>query len=268
MRSETFAGLFVMCVWSASPAFPQSAAPAATPPAFEVASVKLSGPRDFGVGMLTYSGGRIVITQFTLKMLIQHAYGLHSFQVSGGPKWADETPYYVTAKPPDSSPSSKYKTRNPKLPAPEEELLMLRTLLAERFKLKVHEEAKEGRVYELTLAGQGHKMTPAKNPDDFPVVTWGVTGKPNRPNFMRAYNASMELFATKRLTDELRLPVIDQTGLTGSFDFFFEYAHSPETAPEAPTIFNALQDLGLKLAATRGPVRHLVIDQAEPASEN
>ena len=169
MRSETIAGLlFVMCVWSASPAFPQSAAPAAAPPAFEVASVKLSGPREFGVGMFTYSGGRIVITQCTLKML----------------------------------------------------------------------------------------------------MTSGVTGKPNRPHFMRAYNASMELFASKRLTDELRLPVIDRTGLTGSFDFFFEYADRPETAPEAPTIFNVLQDLGLKLVAARGPVRHLVIDQAEPASEN
>jgi uncharacterized protein (TIGR03435 family) len=78
------------------------------------------------------AGGRLTITNYTLKMLIHEAYGVQDFQITAGPKWAGEVRYSIIAKPPADSNASKINATNPKVPPPAEELLMLRELLADR----------------------------------------------------------------------------------------------------------------------------------------
>jgi uncharacterized protein (TIGR03435 family) len=237
-------------------------------PEFEVASVKPASRQDRVIGMFTRPGGRITITLYTLKMLIHEAYGVQAFQISGGQQWTDEDRYDIEAKPPANSPSSKYSPANPKLPPPQEELLMLQSLLADRFKLKVHTETREGPVYELAVGDKGPKLEAAKSADDFPVVAFGRSGRADQPDFMRGENASMQLLAA-RLALELGRPVLDQTGLKGSFDFEFRYAKDDGPADASPSLFSAIQEqLGLKLVPAKGPVEILVIDSAEKPSAN
>ena len=82
---------------AASGIFGQSAA---SPPAFEVASVKLSTPQERIIGLSTYPGGKITATNYTLQMLIEEAYGVRDFQISGGPRWIGDDRYSIVAKPP------------------------------------------------------------------------------------------------------------------------------------------------------------------------
>jgi uncharacterized protein (TIGR03435 family) len=243
----TMAGLassLALTTLGQGPAQP-SAQPAAERPAFEVASVKPINAQDRIIGMFTFPGGRISITMLTLKQLIQEAYSIQPFQISGGPRWLDDDRYDIEAKPPADSPSSKLTTPNPKLPPPHEELLMLQSLLADRFQLKVHTETREGPIYELVVADKGPKLTTAKSADDFPVVGYGRTGVPELPDFMRGTNASMQLFAA-RLALEFRRPVLDQTGLKGTFDFTFKYAQDFSEPEAGPSLFRVIQvQLGL-----------------------
>jgi uncharacterized protein (TIGR03435 family) len=217
--------------------------------------------------MFAYPGGRLTVTNYTLKMLIHEAYGVPDFQIIGGPKWTGEERYSIVAKPPASSKSSTITPENPKLPPPEEELLMLRALLVDRFRLKVREETKEGSVFALVVGNQGSKLTPAKNKDAFPVVAFGRTGIAERPDWMHGENASMGLFA-KRLSLALERPVLDQTALQGAFDFKFEYAQNLSESVDGPSLSSAIQQLGLKLVTTKGLVRNLMIDRAEKPAVN
>ncbi len=121
--------------------------PAANSAAFEVASVKPSTADERVIGLFTYTGGRITATNYTLQMLIEEAYSVQTFQVSGGSRWIREDRYSIVAKPPASSKSSKSMPPSPKAPPNEEQLSMLQTLLADRFHLQFHRETKEGPVY-------------------------------------------------------------------------------------------------------------------------
>ncbi len=236
-------------------------------PSFDVASVKLSSPDEHGIGMFVRTGGKITATNYTLSMLIYAAYGVEEFQILNGPKWVREDRYSIVAAPPSGSQSSKLNPVNPKLPPPEEELLMLKSLLASRFKLVVHEESREGSVLALVVGKEGPKLATAKNNEAFPVVMSGRTDNAETPAFMGGQNASMARFAT-RLSQHFRRPVLDQTGLTGSYDFRFEYAGDMNDQGGGVSLFSAIQQLGLKLVQTKGPVPHLVIDHAEKPDAN
>src|SRR5262249_12207350 len=148
-------------------------------PAFEVASIKPTGPKEVVIGIFTYPGGRITATNYTLNMLIQEAYRRdgympEKFQIVGSPKWADEDRYSLAATPPADSKSNKISPSNPKLPPPEEELQMLQTLLVDRFSLKIHEEMKDGPVFDLVVGDKPARFTKARDKDAFPVVAFGV----------------------------------------------------------------------------------------------
>lgn len=234
-------------------------------PKFEVATVKVSVPEERVIGMFVYPGGRMAITNYTLRMLIHDAWQIDDFLIEGGPKWASEERYSITATPPPGSKSSKVNPPNPKLPPIEEERLMLQVLLTERFGLVVHEEEKEAPVLALTVSAQGHKMKPPKDPDTFPVVMYG--GIPERPAFLRAENATAPMIA-KRLSDMIGRPVVNRTGLQGSFDFNLLYVENISDTASGPSLSTAVQDLGLKLTSVKAPVRHVVIDKAEKPSAN
>jgi uncharacterized protein (TIGR03435 family) len=240
---------------------------AAQQPTFEVATVKLSTPDERIIGMFVYPGGRMTVSNYTLRMLIHEAYLVQDFLIEGGPKWANEDRYSINATPPPGSKSSQVKPANIKLPPIEEERLMLQHLLAERFGLVVHEEMKDAAVLALVNSNQTLKLSPPKDPQTFPVVVFGYTDAPERQNCLRGENATMDMFA-KRLADMMKRPVVNQTGIPGAFDFMITYVQNISDTASGPSLTTAVQDLGLKLVNARAPVRHIVIDKAEKPSAN
>jgi uncharacterized protein (TIGR03435 family) len=238
-------------------------------PAFEVASVKATNPNSTdSIGIHTYPGGRISITKFTLKMLIEQIYGLQRFQISGGERWTSEDRWDIVAKPPDSSIASKFMPPTEKTRPIPEQLQMLKALLADRFQLKFRVETKEGPAYALQPGPKGAKLTPAKDHEAYSVVSAGMTGKPDRPEFMEGENASMALLAD-RLSKHFGRPVLDQTGIPGNFDFHFSYAGDDAPSASGPSLAIALEEvLGLKLVAIRAPTQTYVIEHAEKPAAN
>jgi uncharacterized protein (TIGR03435 family) len=231
---------------------------------FDVATIKPTPESERVIGMFTYPGGRIVATNYTFKMMLHEAYKIDDRLIEGGPKWAGERRYSLTALPPADSASSKINPSNIKLAPPEEELQMLRTLLAERFHLAVHEETREGNVFQMTVDRGGHKLTPTKNPQAFPYLGSGFTSmNGERKYYIAAENAPLDLIA-RQLAGFVGRPVVDQTGLAGAFDFRFTYEYIEGTSNAA----NAIQQIGLKLTPAKGPIRYLVIDQAQEPDEN
>jgi len=263
-----FAAPIVLSPAQAAPSQPQlqSVAPAAS---FEIISIKPTNPnRPTPTGTFTYPGGRIIITNYSLKMLIHEAYSIDDDQISGGPGWTSDERYDIEAIPPASSEASKFSPATRKTPPSPEMLLMLQSLLTDRFQLKLRTDTKMGRGYALVVGAHGAKLTETKNHDAFKVVSYGRTGKADRPDFFDAENASMPMLAA-RLASIFRCPVLDQTGINGNFDFKFEFAADDAESDSGPSIFTVIQEsLGLKLVSIKTPVEILIIERAEKPSPN
>jgi uncharacterized protein (TIGR03435 family) len=150
---------------------------------------------------------------------------------------------------------------------------MMQRLLADKFKLAVHNETRELPVYALVLAKGGMKFQAAKDPNSG-VRSSGRTGQ------LKGQGVTMADLAkalTRTLQTELGRVVIDQTNLTGKYDLTLKWTPSMGSPPmlngqpdtSAPDIFTAVQEqLGLKLESTKAPVPVLVVDHAELPSEN
>jgi uncharacterized protein (TIGR03435 family) len=140
---------------------------------------------------------------------------------------------------------------------------MLQSLLAERFRLRVHREPRETPVYVLTAAKGGPKKTACTNPEAPSVYTSGrlLSCRPTLPMGRVA----------QLLGRETHRPVLVDTGLTGP-DVFELYwlPEGAEPQPDSPpSLFTAIQEqLGLKLEARRGTVEAIVVDHAEGPSAN
>jgi uncharacterized protein (TIGR03435 family) len=92
-------------------------------PQFEVASIKPAAPDGRG-SLIRIAPGRVNVTNTTLKELIGSAWRIEPFQISGGPAWLDSARYDIAAKSENS-------------PKQDETLLMLQSLLADRFQVKI-----------------------------------------------------------------------------------------------------------------------------------
>jgi uncharacterized protein (TIGR03435 family) len=240
-------------------------------PTFDVASVKPTDPNDGEMNtFLVYPGGRLEARGCTLNYLIMVAYNVRAFQVSGGPSWAgrDGSKFNIAAKPPADSDLSKIAPNNPKLPPPDEERLMLRALLAARFKLGVQESTALASGLALVLKEHSPNLTEAKDKDAYPVVVFGQSGNAESPYYLQGINAPMARFA-QRLSDLLSTAVVDRTGLQGSFDFKFEYSpDAGDARATGPQLSTAIQEIGLKLESAKVPIAHITIETAEKPSEN
>jgi uncharacterized protein (TIGR03435 family) len=235
-------------------------------PAFEVAWIKPSTPQTRTLGIYTFPGGRITGENRTLQDLMEEAFNVQAFQISGGANWVREDRYDFEAKPPASSNASKLNPRISKLPPNEEQRQMLQALLVDRFQLKYHREIKEGPVYLLVKGNNTRTLQDSKDKEEFPWV-----GSPHngmiRGDGMAGTNISMPLLAT-RLSRYLGRPVLDQTGLDGSFDFRFDYVSGDPRPDVISSIITSVQGIGLRLQAAKGPVETIVIDQAAKPSAN
>jgi bla regulator protein blaR1 len=130
---------------------PQVATPSAAPaaPKFEVASIKPhAGGGSFGGTRV--SPGTMNVNNLPLRRLIRNAYKVPDFQISGGPDWVNTEGFDIVAKAEGSLSGDRV-------------LVMLRSLLEDRFKLKVHRETKGGPVYDLTVAKSGLKLQQSKD---------------------------------------------------------------------------------------------------------
>ena len=138
-----------------------------------------------------YPSGRIYAGQLTLRTLIQYAFNVQSFEVSGGPHWIDEDNYDVVALPPASSQSSGARPAAITEPPNDEQRKMLQTLLINRFGLKFRRELKESPVYVLMRGTKKLQMEDVRNKKEVPwmaVVLYrdGVNGGMAGENVDRA----------------------------------------------------------------------------------
>lgn len=232
--------------------------PSMAPSAFEVASVKPTGrpPSSSSTGW-TVSHGTFTAHDAWVRAMVAVAYGVHAAQVHGGPAWIDTEQYDVIAK--AGSTDVSLDQMRP----------MLRTLLAERFKLVAHHETQEGHIYALIVGNSGSKMQEARDAEKTYVSAVG------KGHLICTRMNMLGLVIT--LSNMLGTPVIDKTGLTGFYEFSLEWTDplsrpangSAQPLDAPPDIFAAVQDqLGLKLEARKGPVEIVVIDHIEKASEN
>jgi uncharacterized protein (TIGR03435 family) len=320
LRAIIGAGLAVVCCGAVFSQTPEAL------PSFEVASVKPAAPMIAGRMMIGMRGGpgtpdpgQITYTNVSIKNVLTNAYNVKGYQIQG-PDWLDSVRFDIAAKVPQGTTKDQMR-------------LMLQSLLAERFKLTLHHTTKEMPMYALVVAKGGPKLK--ESPEDPPAtdaagpnaggpggpsrafnpgdIKMGKHGFPQLPPgagrggmMMMNMNGRMRMQAGKQtmsgfvdmLANQLDRPVVDQTGLTGKYDYTLEFAPDETQrgmmkgamaglpmpmpppgggpggeagggpgAPDAqsgPTIFSALQEqLGLKLEAKKGPVDFLVIDSVE-----
>jgi uncharacterized protein (TIGR03435 family) len=254
---------------------------AQAPAAFDVASIKPNRsmtvrPR-LSVGFLP--GGRFEAIAATLQGLIAIAHGggqmLRPSQVVGAPGWIGTERFDIQAQ----------AERGTAGVPPDQMLVMLQNLLADRFKLAVHWEKREQPIYALTFRrpdrAPGPRLRRAEADCDTraaqisanatvrPMVC-GLEGAPGR---VLGRTMSLADFATRQLPSILDRLVVDRTGVDGSFDWDLDWAPGPgepssisvDGAPApstgGPSIFTALEEqLGLKLETERGQVDVLVVD--------
>jgi uncharacterized protein (TIGR03435 family) len=264
-----------------------SSTPGGAPQEFEVASVKPqknARPVDaITLSFLTRVGqssrnGRFDLAGAPLSVLIQLAYNVKDVQVTGGPSWASSDAYDVTAR---AEGNATFEQMRP----------MLRSLLADRFKLKIRQETRELPVYELAPAKGGIKVRvtredncvapdpdnhpPPRNPPG-PLNTCGgvrrqmMSGAPERKDRIEALQISMPELV-RILSDDVGRTVIDKTGFKGTFDLHMEF--TPDEAltngsGSGPSLFTALTDqLGLRMVSAKAPVEMLVIEDAQRPSQ-
>jgi len=226
---------------------------------FDVASIKPARPDARGYSIRPFSG-RLSAENVTLKLLIAEAYHVYDFQISG-PKWIDSERYDLEAKIGGNLLPSKTQLRS-----------MLQRLLADRFGLGVRRQSKEMPVHMLEAGKGDSKLQPAKHPEN-PVVF-----RVFQRRQITAENAPLENLIDA-LTWLLGRPVLDRTGLEGSFDYKLEWSPDetqlqsqeapPETDGNAPSLVAALaQQVGLKLVSGKGPVDLIVVEKAERPTAN
>lgn len=217
-------------------------------------------------GIYTYPGGRVECRGCKLHYLIQEAFNIQWYQLSGGPAWIDQDRYDMDARPPANWNSSRSRPPYPKAPPNEEQRKMLQALLMERFQLRCRRETKDGPVYLLVKGKKELKLQDSKDKNQFPW-SGGLGGGMITGDGLRGINESMPDLAL-RLSQYFEKPVLDRTGLTGSYDFRVEYRSDDARPDVISMILTTVQELGLKLEVSKGPVESIVIEHVEKPSAN
>ena len=214
---------------------------------------------------------------------------LRGDQIDGDPGWLSTDLYDVVAKvgTADLAEWQKPETRQTMLRA------MLQAMLAERCKVVVHDATKLATVYELVIGKGGAKFQQAETADpaelrrrhpEGGIMRGSVTMAVPGPKITHYYAMSMSILASTILSSLAERPVLDKTGLSGYYDLAIPSAalrrpppplpgampapDAPTSALGEPSIFDALEALGLRLQSAKGQVGTVVIDHVERPSEN
>ena len=197
-------------------------------------------------------GGRFFATNVTVTKLIRFAFEGEKERVLGAPGWADTLRYNIEAKTAGGVEVTRENIAELLLP-----------LLVSRFGLQFHRETHEASEYQLEIAKNGFQLQPdtrdgkshmSENSDGASIV-------------MNATKLPLSGLAAS-LARYLGRPVLDKTGIAGDYDFDLKW--SPDQAMDSanPSIFAALQQIGLRLVSTKGPVEMISVDRVEKPSEN
>lgn len=243
----------------------QSAGPPPTPivlmaedahPSFAVAVIKPHDPNSHRQGFNAI-GDRYTIRGQSITSLMMFAYSIDKHQIVDMPDWVGNTAYDIEGT-----------VDTPGEPSLRQQQEMLQKLLADRFQLKFHHEMRELPVYALQLEKGGPRLTPAVNPNAQP----DQDGESHGNEMTQVYTSASMADFILGMQFFLDRPIIDQTGLTGHYDFKLRYTYddSGNLDPNAPPgLFTAIKEqLGLKLQATRAQTNVIVIDHVERPSEN
>jgi uncharacterized protein (TIGR03435 family) len=235
---------------------------------FEVASVKPQPWTGQGGVLVKVTGNTLLAEHMDLNGLVQFAYDLRDEQLSGGPEWTRHGRldlsdlYQVIAKAAGDPPPATGQFRQ-----------MLQTLLADRFKLKIHHVNKDLPIYNLVIGKSGPKLKASAANTKF-----SSTQRPLPENSRFGIQMTVAHETIQQFVDQTGLytgrPVFDKTGLTATYDFEIEFV--PERAIVAagldaggPSLFAAVQErLGLKLEPAVAAFDTVVIDHVEKPDEN
>ena len=222
-----------------------------------------SNPPGTGIGFM-FHPDKFLATNAPLPALIRVAYGVESFQITGGPDWLSTQRYDVVAK--FNNPNGDDRSKV----VMDERRLSLQTFLAERFKLVLHHENRQSPVYVLTLTNDS--MHDAKAGDTYAsgikLPIGHLMGGPGlwtyKEGGLAGQGVSMEEL-TQYLSRQLGRMVVDETGLKGHYDYTLRLDGAEN---QAVNLLVALpEELGLALNPQIAPVDTLVIDHAEQVTE-
>jgi len=232
--------------------------PAFAQPAFEVTSIKPRPKERVGYALTREcKNDRFRAANEPLSWIIEWAYDLPEYRVAGLPDWTTtfQDSYDIDAR--AAGPVDENQCR-----------VMVRSLLADRFKMKAHRETRDMPVYELVVAKKGPKLREVTE-DTLDSKGVGINGA-------HELDANLQLpsgWPMSRLVNalsgrrEVGRPVIDKTGLGGIYSF--ELTFSVKEGDDKPSIFTAVQEqLGLKLEPAKAPFEVLVVDHIERTSAN
>ncbi len=228
---------------------------------FEVASVR-QHTGHMALGPISISGSHVTAADRSVFELIRYAYKVWGYQIAGGPGWIGSpsgapVTFDIAAKAPGDGEPSTDRVRQ-----------MFQALLADRFQLQLHRETREVQVYTLVVGKGGSKLKES-----------GPGGDPAGATFRPVENGAIHLATSKGDMEQLIFlltnnsgldrPVLDRTGLIGTYDYKLDWAARGTADAGAPSIFTAVQEqLGLKLEPAKAPVEVLVIDHVEKPDAN
>jgi uncharacterized protein (TIGR03435 family) len=229
-----------------------------TDPDWEVATVR---PNASGAtnNRIHISGRHVTLENETVARMMLIGYGVQKDQVAGLPDWAKTTGWDIDGV-----------TNVAGVPDLRQFQTMVRNIIEERFGLVLHHEQRVMEVFALRVAKGGPKLSAA---------TGGADAFPDRVDRRSAgelastfKNTSMHDFVLMAL-GAMDRPVVDETGLTGKYDFQLTWNDDDSIAPAdgsgAPGLFTAVQEqLGLKLEPTKAPADVLVVDKVEKPGAN
>jgi uncharacterized protein (TIGR03435 family) len=257
--------------------------PPPPPTEFEVADIKLSAPGANPRNRLQ-PGGRFDVQAFTLGMLIKLAWNINNDEmVAGEPKFVDSARFDIIAK---ASTGPGGPANDPGIDF-DDIRLMLRALLAARFKLATHIEDRPVNAYKLVAAKPKLQKADPSNRAGCKEGP-GADGKDPRvaapwlARLVSCQNMAMDQFAEQLPSwagGYINSSVVDATGIEGEFDFTLSFSPpgllqpASQPAPGAGaaasdpngtlSLFDALNKLGLKLETEKRPMPVLVIDHVE-----
>ncbi len=226
-------------------------------PTFEVASVKtnISGSGGWSAGI--QKGGAYLATNAPLLTIVAVAYDLPLYRIAGGPDWIRVARFDVNAKAAGDVPNAQVR-------------LMLQSLLEDRFTLRVHKQQREMPIYSLIVDRSDGRLGPGLqrlNDCAEPRSKELTAAVPSAANNARGCGP-MSLVAAMA-SNQLAAPVVDNTGLTGTFAYSIYFSDPLATNQDVPSFTTAIRvQFGLKLEPARGPVEVLVIDSVQPPTEN
>jgi uncharacterized protein (TIGR03435 family) len=237
-------------------------------PSFEVATIKPDNSGMRGLQALNLQGRNLRTVNSSLVDLISFAYEVQAKQIQGGPDWIDNDRYDIIGVPDQAGEPNMQQIR-----------IMLRKLLADRFGLIFHHDKRELSAFVLTVAKSGPRL--ASTQFNGPSPSLGLIPK-SEGLALAVRNGTMTDFTGYLQAFVLDRPVVDHTGLTGRYDFAFtftpddsQFNGDPPRLPTktdstepAPSFFQAIQQVGLKLDAQKTAVDVIAIDHVEKPSAN